>query len=457
MQYQTVNPATGQAIRTWQTMSRDEVLGIADDVAAAQHRWADQPFARREPLLRKLGEVLRKKADEYGRLISTEMGKPVAEARAEVQKCAFLCDVYADNAEDWLRDEPVEADGRRHAVVYQPLGVILSIMPWNFPFWQALRFGVPSLAAGNATILKHARNVSGCALAIEESFRLAGFPENLFRSILADHETTAAVLDLDLVRGVSLTGSTGAGIRIGEQAGRRLKKFVLELGGSDPFIVLPECDVGFAVAGAVKGRMVSTGQSCIAAKRFIVHRSLVEPFTERFAAAMADLVVGDPLDEATQVGAIVDEPSLEELLGQLNDSVAAGARVVTGGERLDRPGFFLAPTVVADVTTEMRVMAEEVFGPIAPVIAFDDVEEAVGIANDSEFGLGGSVWSRDLALGEEVARRLESGTTFVNSIVKSDPRMPFGGVKNSGIGRELSWFGLREFVNVKGLNVYDHP
>jgi succinate-semialdehyde dehydrogenase/glutarate-semialdehyde dehydrogenase len=452
----TVNPATGDTLATYEKMSREEVFAILDRAVAAQRQWREVPVVERAEQLLRLAAVLRRDQDAHAELMSKEMGKPISEARAEVEKCAWLCEVYAERAAGWLAEEEVEADGREHRVLYQPLGVVLSIMPWNYPYWQALRFGVPTLAAGNASILKHASNVTGCALAIEQLFADAGFPADLFRTVLADHETVGALIAHDDVAGVSLTGSTEAGQRIAEQCGRNLKKVVLELGGSDPFIVLEDADIEVAARGAVKGRLLCTGQSCIASKRFIVVRDVAERFADRFAELMGEVKVGDPLDPETEAGAIVSESDLEDLLQQLRDSVAQGARVLTGGERLDRQGSFLAPTVVTDVTPDMRVAREEVFGPIAAVITVADEDEAVRVANASEFGLGGSVWTRDLARGERIARRIESGTVFVNSITKSDPRMPFGGVKKSGLGRELSKFGLREFTNIKGLNIYEH-
>jgi succinate-semialdehyde dehydrogenase/glutarate-semialdehyde dehydrogenase len=333
--------------------------------------------------------------------------------------------------------------------------VILSIMPWNYPFWQALRFAVPTLAAGNASLLKHASNVTGCGLAIEEAFAAAGFPAGLFRTLVTDHATVAELIGRDEIRGVSLTGSTGVGARIAAAAGRELKKVVLELGGSDPFIVLEDADLEQAARGAVTGRMLCTGQSCIAAKRFIVVREVAEAFSRRFAELMAGLRVGDPLDPATQVGAIVNEDELAVLQGQLAEAVARGATVVTGGQRLPGAGCFLPPTVVTGVTPDMRLAREEVFGPIAPILVVADEEEALRVANASEFGLGGSIWTRDLERGRRLARRLETGAVFVNHFTKSDPRMPFGGIKKSGLGRELAKYGLLEFVNIKGINVYN--
>ena len=384
-------------------------------------------MTRRAAYMKDLAAVLHRNTEQYARLMSLEMGKPIGEARAEVEKCAWLSDFYAEKAPGWLQDEEVVADGLRHRVVYQPLGVVLSIMPWNYPFWQALRFGVPTLAAGNTSILKHASNVTGCSLAIEEAFREAGFPENVFRSVVTDHDTVAGIMARPEVQGVSLTGSTEVGRRIAEMAGRQLKKVVLELGGSDPFIVLEDADIEFAARGAVTGRTLCTGQSCIAAKRFIVVEAVAEAFSRRFAQLMQELTVGDPLDQATNIGAMVNEQELSTLQAQLEDAVDRGGRVLCGGGRLDRPGCFFPPTVVTDTTGDMRVVREEVFGPIAPIIVVKDEDEAVRVANDSEFGLGGSVWTADVERGEKVARRLEVGTAFVNSFVKSDPRMPFGG------------------------------
>jgi succinate-semialdehyde dehydrogenase/glutarate-semialdehyde dehydrogenase len=450
----TINPATGEKLADYPHQDAAQVgVALARSVSAGRE-WSRRTVAERTVLLPALAARLRARAPELARLMSLEMGKTITEAKGEVEKCAWLCDVYAERSDAWLADTPMEADGLRHRVAYQPLGVILSIMPWNYPLWQALRFGVPTLTAGNTSILKHASNVTGCGLAIAELFAEAGYPEGAFQTIVADHATVAGLIAHDDVRGLSLTGSVEAGRRVAELAGRHLKKVVLELGGSDPFIVLADADLDAAVRGAVTGRMLCTGQSCIAAKRFIVAREVVADFTARFGAAMAALPVGDPLDEKTRVGAIVNDQEMQVLADQVGDALQHGARLVTGGRRLDRPGCFFPPTVLADVTQNMAVWRDEVFGPIAPVMAVADDEQAIRLANDSVFGLGGCVWTRDLERGERLARRLESGTVFVNSIVKSDPRMPFGGVKQSGLGRELSWHGLREFTNVQGINVY---
>ena len=450
----TANPATGETLQTYELMSGDQVFQVLGQSHQAFLKWRELPTVQRAGLMTRLAEVLRDNSQVYAELMSKEMGKPIGEARAEVEKCAWLSEFYAENAPGWLQDEEVQADGLRHRVVYQPLGVVLSVMPWNYPFWQALRFAVPTLAAGNTSLLKHASCVTGCALAIEGAFQQAGFPADVFRTIVADHLTVADLIARDEIQGVSLTGSTEVGQHIAELAGRNLKKVVLELGGSDPFIVLEDTDIEFAARGAVTGRTMCTGQSCIAAKRFIVVEKVADAFSRRFAELMGELKVGDPADPETNIGAVVNEQEMATLKEQLADAIAKGGTVLCGGHRLDRPGCFFPPTVITNTTSDMLVVKEEVFGPIAPVIVVADEEEAIKVANDCDFGLGGSVWTADLERGEQVARRLEVGTAFVNSFVKSDPRMPFGGVKKSGLGRELSHFGLREFVNIKGVNVY---
>jgi succinate-semialdehyde dehydrogenase/glutarate-semialdehyde dehydrogenase len=456
MRVETINPATEEPLRSYETLPPAPAAAIAARAHDAFLAWRALPVRERAARLPALAAVLRRGQEDLARTITLEMGKPIREARAEVEKCAVLCEAYAERGPGWLAEEAVAADGLKHRVVLEPLGVILAVMPWNFPFWQALRFAVPALLAGNAGLLKHAANVPGCALAIEGAFREAGFPPDLFRTILADHDTVAALIEGEIVRGVSLTGSVAAGERVAAIAGRSLKKVVLELGGSDPFIVLDDADLELAARRAVQGRMIVAGQSCVAAKRFIVVRASAEEFTRRFAARMAELVVGDPTDERTDVGPVVSAAALEELAGQLRDSVERGARVVTGGARLPRRGYFFAPTVVTGVRPGMRLADEEVFGPVAPILEVGDEDQAIAVANATVFGLGGSVWTRDLARGERLARRLDAGTTFVNGVVRSDPRMPFGGIKRSGIGRELSHHGLREFVNVKGISIYDH-
>jgi succinate-semialdehyde dehydrogenase/glutarate-semialdehyde dehydrogenase len=334
--------------------------------------------------------------------------------------------------------------------------VILSIMPWNFPFWQVLRCGIPTVIAGNISILKHSNTVPQCALAIEEAFKAARFPENIFRTVVTDHGTVAELVESEIIRGISFTGSTEAGAKVAELAGKHLKKMVLELGGSDPFIVLGDADIEFSAKNAVLGRNINTGQSCIAAKRFIVAQEIIAEFSKKFVELTAKLTVGNPMDENTNIGPLANAEGLEKLEKQVNDAVNKGAKILTGGKRLNRNGYFYEPTILTNTTPDMKVVSEEVFGPVAPIIVAKNENEAITLANSTKFGLGGSVWTKDIVRGEQIAKRIESGTVFINSITKSDPRMPFGGVKKSGIGRELAKLGLKEFVNIKGLNVYEH-
>ena len=456
MKFKTINPATEDAIAEYEIMPKDKVLNISEKSNSAFNEWKNLDVSERAGHFRKLAQILRDNKEKYSKIMTTEMGKPVRQSLAEVEKCAWTAEVYADNAGLWLEDEIVNADGKKHFVEFRPLGTILSIMPWNFPFWQAFRFGIPTLIAGNVSILKHSNQVPQCALAIEDCFIRAGFPEYVFKAVITDHEAVANLLKSDLIKGVSLTGSTAAGSRIAEIAGRNLKKVVLELGGSDPFIVLDDSDIEFAAKNAVSGRIFNSGQSCIAAKRFIVASGIAEKFSKKFAEYTEALVVGDPMDMKTDVGPLVNKEGLMQIEVQVQDAVSHGARVLCGGQRLGRKGYFYAPTVLANTKSNMKVVTEEVFGPVAPVIVFGSEEEAIKIANNSEYGLGASIWTKDEATGLEIAKKLEVGDVFINSIVKSDPRMPFGGVKKSGIGRELSKYGLKEFVNVKGVNVYGH-
>ena len=456
MKFKTINPATEEIITEHQLMQKEEVLDAAKKSHAAFQEWKQLDISERADYFRNLAKVLRNNKEKYAKLMTIEMGKPIKQSLIEVEKCAWSAEVYADNAEKWLEEEIVQADGKKHLVVFEPLGAILSIMPWNFPFWQAFRFGIPTLIAGNVSILKHSNVVPQCALAIEEAFNKAGFPENVFKTLITDHESVAELVKSDLIRGVSLTGSTSAGARIAELAGRNLKKVVLELGGSDPFIVLNDADVEFAAKNAVSGRNVNSGQSCIAAKRFIVMRDVFEEFSKKFAEATNALIVGDPMDMKTDVGPLVNKDGLTQIESQVQDAVIKGAIILTGGKKLERKGYFYKPTVLSNIKINMKVMTEEVFGPVAPIIVVNDEEEAIKIANNSEFGLGASVWTKDENKGLEIAKKLEAGDIFINSVVKSDPRMPFGGIKKSGIGRELSKYGLKEFVNVKGINLYEH-
>jgi acyl-CoA reductase-like NAD-dependent aldehyde dehydrogenase len=456
MKFTTINPATEDVIAEFETMPLKEVFEIAEKCNTAYQSWKDLNISDRIVFIENLVQVLRKNKEQYAKIITTEMGKPINESIAEIEKCAWMVEVYGKNAETWLAEEPVSADGKEHRVIFQPLGVILSIMPWNFPFWQALRFAVPTLIAGNVSILKHSNVVPQCALSIEKAFKETGLPENVFRTIITDHKAVEELIKLNIIRGVSFTGSTEAGMKIAETAGRNLKKMVLELGGSDPFIVLDDADLEYTAKNAVLGRTINTGQSCIAAKRFIVSEKVAEQFSNRFSKLMSELKVGDPMDEHTQIGPLVNQEAFNQVEDQVKDAIDKGARILTGGKKIPGKGYFYSPTVLTNTTSDMKVVSEEVFAPVAPIIVVKNNDAAIKIANSTEFGLGGSVWTNDIRRGEQLARQVESGTVFVNSITKSDPRMPFGGVKTSGFGRELAKYGLREFVNVKGLNIYEH-
>jgi len=447
----SINPATGEVLARFDPFTQDEVEHALDEAQDAFVAWRERSIEERAVPMRRLAALLRERADRYGRLITLEMGKPIVEARAELEKCALGCEHYAENAARYLADEVIPTNAKRSLVAFQPLGIVLAVMPWNFPFWQVIRFAAPAFMAGNAAVLKHASNVPQCALAIEEVFREAGFPEGLLRTLLLAGSQVEPVIDDVRVRAVTLTGSSDTGSRIAQLAGRALKKTVLELGGSDPFIVLADADLGQAAKIATRARNQNTGQSCIAAKRFIAVESIATDFERRFAAEVGALNVGDPLDEKTQIGPLAREDLRETLERQVRESVGMGARVLTGGERGDGRGWFYRPTVLADVTEDMPAFKEETFGPVAAVVRVRDADEAVRVANDSAYGLGANLWTKDLALGERLARRIASGSVFVNGMVASDPRLPFGGVKRSGYGRELSSYGIKEFVNIQTI------
>ena len=450
-QITAVNPATEEVIASFDAFGRDEVEMAIADAQDAFLEWRQRPIAERAVPMRALAALLRERSERYARLATLEMGKPILEAKAEIEKCAFGSDHFAQNAARYLADEEIRANARRSIVAFQPLGVVLAVMPWNFPFWQAIRFAAPALMAGNAAVLKHASNVPQCALAIEEVIREAGFPQGLLRAVLVSGAGIEPIIADDRIRAVTLTGSSDTGSRIAELAGRALKKTVLELGGSDPYIVLADADLEAAVTTAVRARNQNNGQSCIAAKRFIIVESIADDFERRFAKGVEDLVVGDPMDPKTQVGPLARRDLLDTLERQVDESVRAGARVLTGGERLSGKGYFFRPTVLSNVTPDMLAFRQETFGPAAAVVRVRDADEAVRVANDSVYGLGASIWTRDTALGERLARRIEAGSVFVNGMVASDPRLPFGGIKRSGYGRELSAFGAREFTNVQTI------
>jgi succinate-semialdehyde dehydrogenase/glutarate-semialdehyde dehydrogenase len=450
-QVTAVNPATEEVIASFDAFGPDEVEMALAEAHEAFQSWRERPIAERAVPMRALAKLLRERADRYARLATLEMGKPITEAKAEIEKCAWACEQFAENAARYLADEEVRTNARRSIVAFQPLGVVLAVMPWNFPFWQVIRFAAPALMAGNAGVLKHASNVPQCALAIEEAIRDAGFPQGLLRAVLVSGGGIEPVIADDRIRAVTLTGSSDTGSRIAELAGRALKKTVLELGGSDPFIVLADADLEATAATAVRARNQNNGQSCIAAKRFIVVDSVAGDFERRFARGVEDLILADPIDPRTQVGPLARRDLLDTLERQVDESIRAGARALTGGERLSGRGYFFRPTVLAGVSREMPAFREETFGPVAAVVRVRDADEAVRVANDSAYGLGASIWTRDAAAGERLARRIEAGSVFVNGIVASDPRLPFGGIKRSGYGRELSAFGAREFTNVQTI------
>ncbi len=447
----SVNPATGEVIKEYKDHTEKEVKQILGLVDKDFHEWRKTSFGHRSQLMFKAAEVLRSNADEFAKIMTGEMGKPITESKSEVEKCAWVCDYYAENAERFLTDELIETDASKSFVAFQPLGVVLAVMPWNFPFWQVFRFAAPALMAGNGGVLKHASNVPGSALAIERVFIEAGFPKNLFRTLLIPSKQVEAVIRDERVKAASLTGSEPAGKSVASMAGSELKKTVLELGGSDPFIILDDADFPACVQNAATSRMINAGQSCIAAKRFIVVKSVHEQFTTQLVERMKQMKVGDPFNEDTEVGPLARKDLRDDLHEQVKRSVKKGAKVLLGGNPIDGPGAFYEPTVLDNVSKGMAAYHEETFGPVAAIIPVLDMEEAIEVANDSVFGLGGAVWSNDLKKAEEVARRVETGAMFINGFTKSDPRLPFGGIKTSGYGRELSHYGIREFVNIKTI------
>ncbi len=449
MSIQSINPATGEVLETFEEWSEEKVQSGIRKVDRAFQQWRRIPLPGRADLMRKAAAALRENVEGYARTMTLEMGKPILQARSEVEKCAWVCEYYADHAAEFLKDEIIQTTAGKSYVRYPPLGTVLAVMPWNFPFWQVFRFAAPALIAGNTGILKHSSNVPGCALAIEDLFRRAGFPEDVFRTFLIGPSRIDAVIESPAIRAVTLTGSSAAGSKVASQAGKVLKKSVLELGGSDPFIVLDDADLAEAAEVGVKARTLNSGQSCIAAKRFIVVEEVADDFIALFQEKMEALALGDPLDEKTQIGPLARADLVRDLHGQVQRSVELGARVITGGSPLKRSGFFYPPTILMDVRPGMPAFDEELFGPVAAVIRVKDEEEAVAVANQTLFGLGASLWTGDAARGETLAHRIQAGAVFVNGMVASDPRLPFGGIKSSGYGRELSYHGIREFVNIQ--------
>ena len=449
----SVNPVTGKPIRTYQEMTTEVAAAAIVQAHSAWQEWRSTPFRQRAPLVKKAAAVLRQRKGDLSTLMADEMGKPLAQGVAEVEKCAWVCEYYADFAESHLAPDVVKTENAKSYVAFEPLGVVLAIMPWNFPLWQVFRFAAPALMAGNAGLLKHASNVPGCALAIEQMFTDAGVPSGLFRTLLISSRDVKAVIEHPLVRAVTLTGSTPAGKAVASQAGGVLKKTVLELGGSDPYIVLEDADLESAATTCVNSRLINAGQSCIAAKRFIVVQPILDAFTKRFVEVMKSKRMGDPMAEGTDVGPQARHDLRDALHHQVVASIEGGATLLLGGEIPESDGAYYPPTVLTNVKPGMPAYEEELFGPVASIIAARDEDDAIRIANDSVFGLGGAVFTKDQARGERVARRMEAGSTFVNSLVASDPRLPFGGIKESGYGRELGPYGIREFVNIKTIVV----
>jgi succinate-semialdehyde dehydrogenase / glutarate-semialdehyde dehydrogenase len=454
MPIESINPTTGDLIRTYSEMTPQQINEIVESSHHTFLEWKHTAFSYRAPLMKKAGEILKSKKNEFAEMMTLEMGKTLAQGCAEAEKCAWVCDYYAENAEKFLSPEIVQTDASKSFVTFQPLGVLLAIMPWNFPFWQVFRFAAPALMAGNAGLLKHASNVSGCALQIEQVFRDAGFPANLFRTLLVSGSKVSAVIEHPHVKAVTLTGSTPAGKSVAEKSGSLLKKTVLELGGSDPYIILEDANLESAVDTCVTSRLINAGQSCIAAKRFIVVESVLKKFEEMFVQKMKSKRMGDPMEPNVDLGPQAKEDLRNDLHKQVQQSINMGARVLLGAQLPDGKGAFYPPTVLADVKKGMPAHDEELFGPVAAIISAKDEEDAIRIANDSSFALGAAVFTQDVARGERIAAdRIEAGCCFVNAFVKSDPRLPFGGIKESGYGRELSHFGIREFVNIKTVYI----
>jgi succinate-semialdehyde dehydrogenase/glutarate-semialdehyde dehydrogenase len=454
MSIQSISPATGAVLESYEEMPPAAVRNVVANAHQAFLSWRRTDFAARAEPMRRAAETLRRNAGDYARLMAQEMGKPVRDGAAEAQKCARVCDYYAENTDRFLAREPVPTEARTSFVTFQPLGVVLAVMPWNFPFWQVFRFAAPALMAGNAAVLKHAANVPGCALAIEEILHQAGFPENLFRTLMIGSLQVEAVIEHPLVKAVTLTGSAPAGRAVARVAGAMLKKTVLELGGSDPYLVLHDADLELAATVCTKGRLVNSGQSCIAAKRFIVVDEVRSEFERLFVTRMDAAKMGDPLREDTEIGPLARHDLRAALHRQVEGSIGQGARCLLGGKIPKGPGAYYPPTVLSNVRRGMPAYEEELFGPVAAIIPVKDEEEAIATANDSVFGLGGGVLTRDIARGERIAAELiECGCVFVNEAVRSDPRLPFGGIKESGYGRELSAYGIKEFVNIKTVVV----
>ena len=447
----TINPTTGETVKTFEELTAAQIETKLQLAAGTFETHRRTSFADRARAMTRAAEILEAEKQPFGKLMTLEMGKPLQAAVSEAEKCAWVCRYYAENAERHLADQIVETNAKASYVKFQPLGPVLAVMPWNFPFWQVFRFAAPALMAGNVGLLKHASNVPQCALAIEEIFRRAGFPEGAFQTLLIGSDQVESILKDRRVVAATLTGSEPAGASVASIAGKQIKKAVLELGGSDPFIVMPSANLADAITTGVKARTINNGQSCIAAKRFIVAAAIYDQFERGFVDQMQSLVVGDPFEQNTDIGPLATPQIVKDLDEQVQKAVASGARVLTGGKRVDRPGNFYEPTVLVDVDPSTPVSCEEIFGPVAMLFRVNSIDEAIHLANATTFGLGSAAWTNDAAEQQQFIDELEAGSVFINGMVASDPRLPFGGVKHSGYGRELAEFGIREFVNIKTI------
>ncbi|MBP6944803.1 NAD-dependent succinate-semialdehyde dehydrogenase [Patescibacteria group bacterium] len=449
--FTSLNPATEELLGEWPDHTADDVERKLTIAQTTFQTWKHTTIEQRSQLFRVLANNLRTQARTLGELATREMGKTITSAMAEIEKCALGCEYYAAQTANFLAPEVIETDASRSEIRYEPLGPILAVMPWNFPFWQVLRFAAPALMAGNVGLLKHASNVPQCALALEKLFLEAGFPEGVFQTLLVRASAIEGIIRDPRIKAVTLTGSEPAGRDVGRIAGEEIKPSVLELGGSDPFIIFPDADLDLAVSTAITARLQNNGQSCIAAKRFLIHTTIAEAFTKKFIEGFEAMKIGDPMDESTQIGPLASAKLRTDLDDQVKRSVAAGARILTGGKYVGDKGFFYAPTILADVKSGVPAYHEELFGPVATLMIFETLPEAINLANDTDFGLGASVWTKDVDIIEHCSQNLEAGSVFVNGMVKSIPSLPFGGLKHSGYGRELGWEGMRAFLNVKSV------
>jgi acyl-CoA reductase-like NAD-dependent aldehyde dehydrogenase len=450
----TINPSTEEVLNQYEIISKEE---INDITRKAKNKFAEWrvDINKRIDFLHDFADELRKNKENLAKIATTEMGKVIKESKSEVEKCAWVIEYFADNGEIFIKDEVVNTDARKSIISFQPLGAIASIMPWNYPYWQALRFAAPSLIVGNTIVLKPASATMQCGIEIENTFKKIGLPDGVFQTLVGNSTVAETLIDSNGVSAVTFTGSVSAGAKVAQRAASHIKKCVLELGGSDPFIVCNDADIEKTSAGAVKGRFINCGQSCIASKRFIVVNKVADEFIEKFTQGVERLKVGDPLSDETDVGPLVNRSSLENIESIVKESVRNGAEIITGGDRIENRGYFYAPTIIKNVSPKMRIAQEEVFGPVAPIITVDSEAEAIELANDTKYGLGASIWTRDIDKAERYSKQMQAGIVTVNNVVVSDPRVPFGGVKNSGFGRELSRYGMLEFVNIKSTRFYD--